>query len=116
MSLEEIKNQLVELYLFLKIRKSDEIENITKEDIEKEKNDLIILSVNDIINYIKTSIEILIELKANEKYEEKILEDESKKFYKNTENKNDENGLILYEGMLIKAEKDIRKHIRVKNI
>ena len=43
MSLEEIKNQLVELYLFLKIRKSDEIENITKEDIEKEKNDLIIL-------------------------------------------------------------------------
>ena len=72
--------------------------------------------MNDIINYIKTSIEILIELKANEKYEEKILEDESKKFYKNTENKNDENGLILYEGMLIKAEKDIRKHIRVKNI
>ena len=116
MSLDEIKNQLVKLYLFLKIRKSDEIENITKEDIEKEKNDLIILSVNDIINYIKTSIEILIELKANEKYEEKILEDESKKFYKNTENKNDENGLILYEGMLIKAEKDIRKHIRVKNI
>ena len=116
MSLEEIKNKLIELYLFLKIRKSDEIENITKEDIEKEKNDLIILSVNDIINYIKTSIEILIELKANEKYEEKILEDETKKFYKNTENKNDENGLILYEGMLIKAEKDIRKHIRVKNI
>ena len=65
--------------------------------MEKEKNDLNILS-------------------ANEKYEEKILEDESKKFYKNTENKNDENGLILYEGMLIKAEKDIRKHIRVKNI
>ena len=116
MSLEEIKNKLIELYLFLKIRKTDEIENITKEDIEKEKNDLIILSVNDIINYIKTSIEILIELKANEKYEEKILEDESKKFYKNRENKNDENGLILYEGMLIKAEKDIRKHIRVKNI
>ena len=116
MSLEEIKNQLIELYLFLKIRKSDEIENITKEDIEKEKNNLNILSVNDIINYIKTSIEILIELKASEKYEEKIFEDESKKFYKNKENKNDENGLILYEGMLIKAEKDIRKHIRVKNI
>ena len=114
MSLEEIKNKLIELYLFLKIRKTDEIENITKEDIEKEKNNLNILSVNDIINYIKTSIEILIELKASEKYEEKIFEDESKKFYKNKENKNDENGLILYEGMLIKAEKDIRKHIRVK--
>ena len=114
MSLEEIKNKLIELYLFLKIRKTDEIENITKEDIENEKNNLNILSVNDIINYIKTSIEILIELKASEKYEEKIFDDESKKFYKNTEDKNDENGLILYEGMLIKAEKDIRKHIRVK--
>ena len=67
MSLEEIKNKLIELYLFLKIRKTDEIENITKEDIEKEKNNLNILSVNDIINYIKTSIEILIELKASEK-------------------------------------------------
>ena len=33
--------------------------------------------------------------------------------YHNNEDKNDENGLILYEGMLRKAEKDIRKHIRV---
>ena len=36
-----------------------------------------------------------------------------KKKYRNTEDKNDENGLMLYEGMLIQAEKDIRKHIRV---
>ncbi len=113
MSHEEIKNQLIELYLFLKIRKSDEIEKITKEDIENEKNNLNNLPINDIINYIKNSIETLIELKACEKYEEKILNDESKKFYHNPEDKNDENGLILYEGMLIKAEKDIRKHIRV---
>ena len=63
------------------------------------------------MKYIKDSIEALIELKACEKYEEKILNDESKKKYRNTEDKNDENGLILYEGMLIKAEKDIRKHI-----
>ena len=113
MSLKEIKNQLIDLYLYLKIRKEDEIENLTKEDIENEKNILEILPANDIINYIKNSIEILIELKACEKYEEKILIDEEKKLYHNYEDKNDENGLILYEGMLIKAEKDIRKHIRV---
>ncbi len=113
MSKNEIKNKLIELYLFLKIRKSEELENITREDIENEKDSLDILPTIEIINYIKESIETLIELKACEKYEEKILNDEYKKKYRNTEDKNDENGLILYEGMLIKAEKDIRKHIRV---
>ena len=113
MSKNEIKNKLIDLYLFLKIRKSEELENITREDIENEKDSLNILPTIDIINYIKESIETLIELKACEKYEEKILNDEYKKKYRNTEDKNDENGLILYEGMLIKAEKDIRKHIRV---
>lgn len=32
----------------------------------------------DIINYISNSIEILSELKAQEKYEQKVLEDEKK--------------------------------------
>ena len=113
MSQKEIKNQLIDLYLFLKIRKSEELDNITKEDIKNERDSLFVLPTTDIINYIKDSIEALIELKACEKYEEKILIDESKKKYRNTEDKNDENGLMLYEGMLIQAEKDIRKHIRV---
>jgi len=113
MSQKDIKSQLIDLYLYLKIRKADDIEKITKDDIENEKDTLTILPTKDIINYIKNSIETLIELKACEKYEEKILNDESKKNYHNKENKNDENGLMLYEGMLIKAEKDIRKHIRV---
>ncbi len=113
MSKNEIKNKLIDLYLFLKIRKSEELEKITKEDIRNERDSLSILPTTDIINYIKDSIEALIELKACEKYEEKILNDESKKKYRNTEDKNDENGLMLYEGMLIQAEKDIRKHIRV---
>ena len=32
------------------------------------------------------------------------------------EDKSDENGLMLYEGMLVKAERDIRNHIGVNNI
>ena len=113
MSINEIKNQLLDLYLFLKIRKSEELEKIKKEDIQNEKDFLIKLPSNDIINYIRNSIETLIEIKACDKYEEKLLIDESKKMYHNNEDKNDENGLILYEEMLRKAEKDIRKHIRV---
>ena len=116
MSENDAKDKLIDLYLFLKIRKSEEIEKITKVDIEKEKNNLVILSIDDIINYIKNSIETLIELKACQKFEEKVSNEESKKKYHNYEDKNDENGLILYEGMLIKAEKDIRNHIRVNKI
>ena len=37
MSQKEIKNQLINLYLYLKIRKADDIENITKKDIQNEK-------------------------------------------------------------------------------
>ena len=116
MSENDTKNQLIDLYLFLKIRKAEEIEKITTEEIKNERNNLNILPIDDIINYIKNSIETLIELKAIEKYEEKMLTEESKKLYHNYEDKNDENGLILYEGMLIKAEKDIRNHIRVNKI
>ena len=56
MSINEIKNQLLDLYLFLKIRKSEELEKITKEDIQNEKDFLIRLPSNDIINYIRNSI------------------------------------------------------------
>ena len=113
MSQKEIKNQLINLYLYLKIRKADDIENITKKDIQNEKISSDILPTKEVINYIKNAIETLIELYACEKYEEKVLNDESKKNYHNNENKNDENGLLLYEGMLRKAEKNIRKYIRV---
>ena len=113
MSQNEIKEQLIDLYLYLKIRKAEDIENLTKEDIETEKDVLKVLSSKDIINYIRNTIETLIDIKVHEKYEEILLNEESKQYYHNNEDKNDENGLMLYEDMLRKAEKDIRKHIRV---
>ena len=68
----------------------------------------------DIINYIQNSIDVLVDLRATEKYEKKLENDESKNKYINYEDKNDENGLKLYEGMLINTEKKIREHIRVR--
>ena len=79
MSQKEIKSQLINLYLYLKIRKADDIENITKKDIQNEKISSDILPKKELNNYIKNSIETLIELQACEKYEEKVLNDESKK-------------------------------------
>ena len=46
-------------------------------------------------------------MRATEKYEEK-------NGYINKEDPHDVNGLKLYEGMLINAEKKIREHIRVR--
>ena len=113
MSLEEIRNKLIDLYLCVKVRKSDEIKNITSEYIQNERNSLKKIPLIDIINYIQNSIEILVEMRAIEKYEEKLEKDEEKNNYINKEDPNDANGLKLYEGMLINAEKRIRNHIRV---
>jgi hypothetical protein len=116
--MEEIKNSIIDLYFGVKVRKLEEINNITDDIIKQEKQVLDKLPIIEIINYINNSIETLIEIKATEKYEEKILEDEEKEKYRNINDlENDPNGLKLYEGMLIKAESDIRNHIRViKNI
>ena len=118
MTMEEIKNSIIDLYFGVKVRKLEEINNMTDDIIKQEKQVLDKLPIKEIINYINISIETLIDIKASEKYEEKILEDEEKEKYRNINDlENDPNGLKLYEGMLIKAESDIRNHIRViKNI
>ena len=114
MSMKEIKKALINLYLGVKVRKLSEINNMPNEQILKEEQILDKYPIMDIINYISNSIEILSDLKAQERYEEKILEDEKKEKYINREDlEKDANGLKLYEGMLIKAESDIRNHIRV---
>ena len=114
MPLDEVRNKLIDLYLSVKIRKSEDIKNITSELINQEKKDLKKIGLLDIINYIQNSIEILVEMRAMEKYEEKLSKDEEKNNYINKEDPNDLNGLKLYEGMLIKAERKIREHIRVR--
>ena len=113
MSIEVIKKALVDLYFGVKVRRLDEINNITDDKIKEEEQVLEKLPIMDIINYISNSFEVLSDLKAQEKYEQKILEDEEKEKYKNINDlENDPNGLKLYEGMLIKAESDIRTHIK----
>ena len=67
----------------------------------------------ELIEYIQNSIDILAEIKAEEKYQHKIQIEEEREEYKNNNDQNDINGLKLYENLLIKAEKDIRAHIRV---
>ena len=114
MSLEEIKSQLLDLYLSIKVRKTEDIKNLTQDNYNKEKKSLENLPISDIISYIQNSIDVLVEIKSFEKFQEKIKKEEEKNNYINNENENDLNGLKLYEGMLINAEKSIRNHIRVR--
>ena len=111
--MNEIKKALIDLYLCVKVRKSEEIEKLTSENVNSERKNLKNLPLTDIINYIQNSIDVLVDLRANEKYEKKMESDESKDKYVNYEDPTDANGLKLYEGMLIKVEGDLRNHIRV---
>ncbi len=115
--IKEIRKQLIDLYLSVKVRKSEEIDKMTSDDVDKERQSLKNYSLLKIMNYIQNSIDILVDLRANELYEKQLEKDESKKHYINYEDPKDANGLKLYEGMLIKLEGDLRTHIRViKNI
>ena len=111
---DRAKNLLVKMYLELKMWKKEKIEDITNAKIIEEKEQLKKLSLIDLINYISNNINILIEIKSNLKYEEKIKKEREE------ENENNDEGAKnlskQYEELLIKAENDIRKHIKVRII
>ena len=111
---DRAKNLLVKMYLELKMWKKEKIEDITNAKIIEEKEQLKKLSLIDLINYISNNINILIEIKSNLKYEEKIRKEREE------ENENNDEGAKnlskQYEELLIKAENDIRKHIKVRII
>ena len=62
--------------------------------------------------FISNNINILIEIQSNLKYEEKIKRDKEIEDFENLQKTLAEQ----YEELLIKAENDIRKHIKVSNI
>ena len=62
----------------------------------------------DIINYIKISLQIIIELKVKEEVEKYNKEKEDK-------NPNNENTAEDYETLLRKEEAEIRQHISVEH-
>ena len=95
--IEEAKELLTKLYLDLLSYKKDNIqqkENKREKDKQTFKNFTIIELINFLSNYIKS----LLEIKNNESMDE---ESDEKPLSKQ------------YEELLIKAESDIRKHIKV---
>ena len=100
---EEIKQAkalLTNLYLELKIKKEYNQELI-EDKIEQEKNSLKNLSIIDMINFISNYFNYLLNLQSIDKDFFELEQKETKPLYKQ------------YEELLIKAENDIRKHIKV---
>ena len=101
--IERAKDLLSKLCMDLRLYKEDK--NKLKEDkIEKERNYIKNLSITELINFISNYVTFLLELKKENSeflFEE---DEEAKPLYKQ------------YEELLIKAENDIRKHIKVRNI
>jgi hypothetical protein len=61
-----LKEALLELYLSVKIRSDEEIDNYTEEQFRLEKDQMKEVDGFTLIDYIKSSIEILMNMKIEE--------------------------------------------------
>ena len=111
--IEKAKEELINLYLNIKIRTQEEVrknnikislkkqvESLTEENLLKETENLINLSLIDLIEYIKSTIDIIVSLKVESKIND----------YKKYLNE-DSNAASEYETLLQKLEATIRQHI-----
>ena len=98
--IERAKDLLSKIYIDLKINNKDN-KDYAPDKLEKEIQYLKNLSIIDLINVLSNYFNILLEIKNTNKDTIYIEEDDEKPLYKQ------------YEELLIKAENDIRKHIKV---
>lgn len=61
-----IQEALIDLYLNVKVRSKEEINDYDEDDLEKERENLYSTSPIDLITYIQTSVEILMNIKVED--------------------------------------------------
>ena len=105
----EVQRALVDLYLNVKIRNAEELSGFNKHKLEEEKKALKNTNSLLLIDYIRTSVEILINMRKDEDALINIKDDsilsESIKSFKEIPK--------AYEDQLQKLEEEVRSHIRV---
>jgi hypothetical protein len=99
--MDRAKELLSQIYMDLKLYREEKYK-ITEDRIIQEKEYIKDLSIIELINFISNYINLILEIKKENN--ESFLEenDQEKPLYKQ------------YEELLIKAENDIRKHIKVR--
>lgn len=115
-NIEQAKDLLIKLYLELKLKGEEEILDLSNDKIKEEKNNFKSFTLVELINYISKTIDILIDVNSNLKFEEKIRKQKEQNVFEKQCIFRDENKSLAeqYEELLIKAENDIRKHIKVR--
>ena len=111
MSTEELKLSIIDLYQNVKIRKRSDTKLLDKTFLDKEKASLISISPKVLIEYIKVHLNLLVDIKVNEKISK--LENNPIEYisYYGTEIPSNS-----YEKLLRRYEGDIRNYIRMVNI
>lgn len=119
-----LRDAIVDLYLDVKIRSSDEIDNYGTNQFQKERDKLNSLSLATIVEYIKASIEILMNMKLDEsepkdttKYKPSsrpYFKKDDKPVFDDSSNITDYEPPKEYEKVIQKLEADVRNHIRVE--
>lgn len=66
---KDVKEALIDLFINVKIRNVKSFSEITSEKLESEKQELVLLDNMDLIEAIKGSIEVLINMKMDEESE-----------------------------------------------
>ena len=115
-SIEQAKDLLIKMYLQLKLKSEEEVLELSNEKIKEEKSYFKSFTLVELINSISKKINILIDVNSNLKYEEKIRKQKEQNEKEKQYIFGDENRSLAeqYEELLIKAENDIRKHIKVR--
>jgi len=111
MNIDDLKNSIVDLYQNVKIRKQSDAKLIDKKFLEEEKSSLLSISPIALINYIKIHLNLLIDIKVDEKIAKiKINPMDYISSYGSELPAND------YEKLLRRYEGDIRNYIKYVNM
>ena len=98
--LDKAKLELINLYSNIKIRTQDEVNSLTEENLLLETENIYGLHLLDIIECIKSTIDIMVSIQVDSKindYKKSLIEDN--------------NTATKYETLLQKLEESLRQHI-----
>jgi hypothetical protein len=105
----DVQRALIDLYLNVKIRNAEELREFSNDKFEEERKALKDTSSLLLVDYIRTSVEILINLRKDEDAlinvkDESILNESIRSLKEISKH---------YEDQLQKLEEEVRSHIRV---
>lgn len=116
-SVEELRDALVDLFLKVKVRSSEEIENYNSDQMRIEKKELEDTPGIALVEYIKSNVEILLNIKSEdgdsfEQMDKSLAYPEFFSQASSILSGRSKMNTAGYEKIIQKLEADVRNHIR----